>query len=109
MQLDAAEIAFEATDVLFQGLEQALGMLRGHDHAGAELSLGHAGDDLDEVQDKLRWRMPDDGKIAVGTSCEFVRNLDVELIILVLVVHWDQFLANLCKALGTGQSPHIFV
>ena len=64
-QIDDAELGLVLGDVVKEGVHQALGMLRGHDDAVANLRLGNAGEGGGKVYDEFTSGMGDDGQVRV--------------------------------------------
>ena len=60
---DLPELHLVLVDVVLQGTQQQLRMLRGHDDTRMNLGLGDPGKHPGEIDDELSGRMGDDGEV----------------------------------------------
>ena len=85
-QLDGTERMLVLGDIILQGMEQALGMLRSHDDTRLHARLGHTRQHPHEVEDKFRTGMSDDGQIGVDTLGDLFPQFDLHLSVVVRVI-----------------------
>lgn len=79
----------EALNIFSERFHEAFGVLGSKDDAGFDFAFGSARHHIHEVNDELCMAMGNDGQVGVRTFCYFLRYLDVELtvVILILFVH----------------------
>src|SRR5690349_12217610 len=82
---DGPEVTLVAGEVLLQGGDQRLGMLRRHDDAAVHLALGRARQEPREVDYELRGGMADQDEVGIDALGGGFRQLDVDrLLVLIL-------------------------
>ena len=88
-RLDRTEVTLKLGDVVCHGLQEALCVKRGHDHAAAYLCFGHTWHHLQKVYNELRIGVRNHGKIRVYTGGYLGWNFYVKLGVLGLffVIH----------------------
>src|SRR5690606_16349911 len=66
-----SEIGFEFLHIVTKGKKQSFSVLRCHDDTALYFSFGNAGKYPDKIKDKFCLAMGNNGKIAIGTFCNF--------------------------------------
>ena len=75
-------------NIFGKGFGQAFGVLWGEQDARFYAGLWNTGHDLDEVDHELALRVGDNGKVRVGSFCDFFAQLYIEVgLILIVVFH----------------------
>ena len=87
---DLAILLFEFFQVVAQRLVKQLGVHRSQDDAGIDLGFGRVRQDPGEIDDDLRRRVGDKGKIGID-SLQISRQLDLDLPLWNRLLLWFSF------------------
>ena len=80
--VDTAVFLLEFADVVAQCGQQPLGVLRRHDDAGGNVSLGHSRHHGYEIKDELVIGMGDNGQVGIGSFGYLFAEVDVDFLLL---------------------------
>ncbi len=79
---DLAVLLFELVDIIGQGMEKELGMLRRHNDACMHSRLGYTRQNACVVDDEFSRRMRNDGKVGIDSFGFLLAELDRHLLLL---------------------------